>query len=314
MPESLTPALVSNGKDEMPNNYFLGFVLVCIAGLVWSFGSLTLRHSIDLENHLMPFLLYRGLSVFIVIFIFVWYRDGKQVLNNVKRLDRFSILGSLILGLSMVSFVFSITKTTMAISMIMLAIAPLITAVLGFLLLKENLSKTTLFNMFIVVVGVGVMLSNVDDSGSLLGAAVGFFVACCFALFTITLRHNPDIPKLITPGIAGLFCALCSFAYIIFNGISLDLSARNMAMSISSGALVGAGLILYTLGSKYLPAAELILLSLMEVIAGIFWVWLPIMGVNEVPSNDTIIGGLIILSAIVFQGLKSRKAQTLPMP
>jgi drug/metabolite transporter (DMT)-like permease len=85
-------------------------------------------------------------------------------------------------------------------------------------------------------------------------------------------------------------------------------------MSVISGALVGAGLILYTLGAKYLPAAELILLSLMEVIAGIFWVWLPIMGINEVPSTDTIIGGSIILSAIIFQGLRSRKAQTMPMP
>ena len=298
----------------MPNNYFLGFVLVCLAGLVWSFGSLTLRHSIDLESHLMPFLFYRGLSVFVVIFIFVWFRDGKKVLSNVKRLDRFSILGSLILGLSMVSFVFSITKTTMAISMIMLAIAPLITAILGFLLLNEKLSKTTIFNMLIVVAGVAVMLSNIDDSGSLLGAAVGFFVACCFALFTITLRYNPDIPKLITPGLAGLFCALCSLCYIITHDISLNLSFINTTMSVISGALVGAGLILYTLGAKYLPAAELILLSLMEVIAGIFWVWLPIMGINEVPSTDTIIGGSIILSAIIFQGLRSRKAQTVPMP
>ena len=298
----------------MPNNYFLGFILVCIAGLVWSFGSLTLRHSIDLESHLMPFLFYRGLSVFAVIFVFVWYRDGKSVLSNVKRLDRFSILGSLILGLSMVSFVFSITKTTMAISMIMLAIAPLITAILGFLLLKEKLSKTTLFNMMIVIIGVAVMLSNVSDSGSLLGAAVGFFVACCFALFTITLRHNPNIPKLITPGLAGLFCALCSLCYILVNDISMGLSTINLSMAVISGAIVGVGLILYTLGAKYLPAAELILLSLMEVIAGIFWVWLPIMGVNEVPSNDTIVGGLIILSAIVFQGLRSQRAQTLPMP
>ena len=194
----------------MPNNYFLGFILVCLAGLVWSFGALTLRHSINLDANLMPFLFYRGLSVFVIIFLFVWYRDGKKVLSNAKRLDRYSLLGSLILGLGMLSFVFSITKTTIAISMIMLAIAPLVTAVLGFLLLREKLRRTTLFNMFVVVAGVVVMLNNVSDFGSLLGAAVGFFVACCFALFTITLRHNPDIPKLITPGIAGLFCALCA--------------------------------------------------------------------------------------------------------
>jgi drug/metabolite transporter (DMT)-like permease len=298
----------------VPNNYFLGFILVCLAGLVWSFGALTLRHSINLDANLMPFLFYRGLSVFVIIFLFVWYRDGKKVLSNAKRLDRYSLLGALILGLGMLSFVFSITKTTIAISMIMLAIAPLVTAVLGFLLLREKLRRTTLFNMFVVVAGVVVMLNNVSDFGSLLGAAVGFFVACCFALFTITLRHNPDIPKLITPGIAGLFCALCAFIYIAINDISLTLSAMNMTMAITSGTLVGIGMILYTLGAKYLPAAELILLSLMEVVVGIYWVWLPIFGVNEVPATNTIIGGVIILIAIVFQGLISRKAQTIPMP
>jgi len=298
----------------MQNNYFLGFILVCIAGFVWSFGALALRHSIDLESHLMPYLFYRGLSVFTVIFLFVWFRDGKKVLSNIKRLDRFSLLGALILGLCMLGFVFSITQTTMAISMIMLAIAPLITAILGFVLLKEKLSKTTLVNMFIVVLGVGVMLNNVSNSGSLLGAGVAFVTACFFALFTITLRRNPDIPKLITPALAGLFCALCALAYIVFNDIPLTLSVHNITMAVISGSVVGAGLILYTLGAKYLPAAELILLSLLESIAGIFWVWLPAFGVNEVPATNTIIGGFIILAAIIFQGFKSRQAQAARMP
>ena len=297
----------------MQNNYFLGFILVCVAGLLWSFGVLTLRQSVDLENYLMPFLLYRGVSVFAVISFFVWYRDGNEVLSNVKRLDRYSLSGSLILGICMVSFVYSITKTTMAISMIMLAIAPLLTAILGFLLLGEKLSNTTFLNMFVVVAGVAVMLRNVSDSGSVLGAAVGFVVAFGFALFTITLRRNPETPKLITPAIAGLFCAFYSLTYIVVTDISFSLPTVNIIMAIVNGTLVGAGLILYTLGSKYLPAAELILLSLLEVVAGIFWVWLPILGVNEVPAADTIIGGVIILTAIIFQGLKSRNAQTFPM-
>ena len=297
----------------MKSNYFLGFILVCVAGLLWSFGVLTLRQSVDLENYLMPFLLYRGVSVFAVISFFVWYRDGNEVLSNFRRLDRYSLSGSLILGACMVSFVYSVTKTTMAISIIMLAIAPLLTAILGFVLLGERLSNTTFLNMFVVVAGVAVMLNNVSDSGSLLGAAVAAFVACGFALFTITLRRNPEIPKLITPAIASLFSTFYALAYIVVTDISFSLPTVNIVMAIVNGALVGAGLILYTLGSKYLPAAELILLSLLQVVAGIFWVWLPILGVNEMPAANTIIGGVIILTAIIFQGLKSRNAQTFPM-
>jgi drug/metabolite transporter (DMT)-like permease len=73
-------------------------------------------------------------------------------------------------------------------------------------------------------------------------------------------------------------------------------------------------LILFGLGAKYLPSGELVLLTLFEVIAGIFWAWLPIIGINEVPDTNTIIGGAFIFSAIVIQGLSTRKQNIIPMP
>ena len=69
------------------------------------------------------------------------------------------------------------------------------------------------------------------------------------------------------------------------------------------GTLVCLGLILYSLGSKASPAAELTLLSLTEVIGGIFWVWLPLLGINEVPTNNTIMGGFLIFMAIIYYSL-----------
>ena len=63
------------------------------------------------------------------------------------------------------------------------------------------------------------------------------------------------------------------------------------------------GLILYSIGSKIIPAAELTLLSLTEVIGGIFWVWIPLFGINEIPSNNTIIGGFLIFMAIIYYSL-----------
>ncbi len=75
---------------------------------------------------------------------------------------------------------------------------------------------------------------------------------------------------------------------------------KNSSLSALHGLLVVSGLILYSIGSKNLPAAELTLLSLTEIIGGIFWVWLPIFGINEVPSANTIIGGFIITFAIFY--------------
>ena len=69
------------------------------------------------------------------------------------------------------------------------------------------------------------------------------------------------------------------------------------------------GLILYSIGSKAIPAAELTLLSLTEVIGGIFWVWLPLFGINEIPSTNTIIGGFFLFISISYYSLmiKSNK-------
>ena len=69
------------------------------------------------------------------------------------------------------------------------------------------------------------------------------------------------------------------------------------------GTLVCLGLILYSIGSKHIAAAELTLLSLTEVIGGIFWVWLPLLGVNEIPSQSTVIGGFFIFLSIIYYSL-----------
>ena len=81
----------------------------------------------------------------------------------------------------------------------------------------------------------------------------------------------------------------------------------NIYLSLLHGCIVASGLILFSLGAKYLPAAELALLSLMEVVGGVLWVWLPIFGINEVPSTAVIIGGVIITIAVILHGFGARK-------
>ena len=80
-------------------------------------------------------------------------------------------------------------------------------------------------------------------------------------------------------------------------------SGHNEALFATHGTLVCLGLILYSIGSKHIPAAELTLLSLTEVIGGIFWVWLPWLGINETPSTNTIIGGFFIFISIIYYSL-----------
>ena len=94
---------------------------------------------------------------------------------------------------------------------------------------------------------------------------------------------------------------------IIFNDSNIFTTFRNSSLSALHGTLVCSGLILYSIGSKNLPAADLTLLSLTEVLGGIFWVWLPILGINEIPTTNTIIGGFILTFAILFYSLNTKR-------
>ena len=298
----------------MKNNYFFGFVLVVVSGLIWSLGAPMIRFLEDAENYRLHFLLYRGITIFLVVIAYVYIREGRDFLNSLKRIDVWSLFGGLVLALTMFSYIYALTTTSVAVTLLMLALSPVLSAFLGYLILGEGLSRVTLVNMIIVAVGVIVMVWNADKSGTLIGATYGFFMALGFAIYTITLRHNPEIPKLLTPALAGFFGLILALILILLTGESFEMPQINVGLSFMHGLVVSAGLILFGLGAKYLPSGELVLLTLFEVIAGIFWAWLPIIGINEVPDTNTIIGGAFIFTAIVIQGLSTRKKNIIPMP
>ena len=110
-----------------------------------------------------------------------------------------------------------------------------------------------------------------------------------FSVFSVSLRWRKETPKFTTVAIAGIFCAFVSIIFIIANDSSFISTSYNSGLFSLHGTIVCMGLILYSIGSKAIPAAELTLLSLTEVIGGIFWVWLPLFGINEVPDSNTII-------------------------
>jgi len=141
------------------------------------------------------------------------------------------------------------------------------------------------------------------EKGSLFGLTFGVISALGFSVFSVSLRWRKETPKFTTVAISGIFCALISSVVIIETQSNFLSSSFNQGLFSVHGTLVCLGLILYSIGSKNIPAAELTLLSLTEVIGGIFWVWLPILGINEIPSNTTVIGGFLIFLAIIYYSL-----------
>ena len=290
------------------SNYLYAFSVVFLAGIFWSFGALTVRYMIDGHDYVFQYLFYRGVSISLILIIYLYFREGISFYKNFYKIGISSILGGIFLATAFTGFIFSITMTTAAVTLFMLAAMPFIAAIVGYFILGEVLKRSTLIAMVIAFIGVCVMIINDSISGTALGAIIGFISATGFALYTVTIRWKPETPKFTTVVLAGFFCALFAFFILGFSFEPFTIMPEiNSYLSLLHGFLVAAGLILYSLGAKYLPSAELALLSLMEVVGGILWVWLPIFGINEVPSTTVIIGGIIITLAVIYYGYAARQ-------
>ncbi len=281
--------------------------VILIAGLFWSFGPLVVRNLDGAENIPWQYLLIRGLIIFLVLNLFLFLQEGYKFINNYKKIGSSGLVGGLCLGIANITFILSLIHTTAAITMLLLAALPFMTAILAFLILGEKISRTTLIAIIISAIGILIMTIESIEKGTLFGLLSGLLSALGFAGFTVSLRWKKNTPKFTTVSIAGIVCALFAFFVIIFQNENLIISSKNSSLSALHGLLVCTGLILFSLKSKYLPAADLTLLSLTEVLGGIFWVWLPLLGINETPSFTTLIGGVIITFAIIYYGFNTRK-------
>ena len=284
-------------------NEKIAIPVVLFAGLIWSFGPLIVRY-MDQPN-LVPwqYLFTRGITIFCVLNIYLFFLEGKNFYQNYYKIGFSGIIGGSGLGIAMITFIWSITNTSVAITLLCLAAMLFISALLGFLFLKEKILLNVWLAIIIAAIGIVIMaLGNVNQS-SLIGLVFGLTSAFGFSVFSVSLRWRKETPKFTTVAFAGIFCAITA-SIVLFNSDSGFISSsHNEGLFAVHGTLVCLGLILYSIGSKAIPAAELTLLSLTEVIGGIFWVWLPLLGINEVPTNNTIIGGFLIFMAIIYYSL-----------
>jgi len=287
-------------------NEKLAIPIVLFAGLVWSFGPLVVRYMTD--PHLVPwqYIFGRGLTIFIILNLYLFFEEGINFYKNYKKVGKSGIVGGVGLGIAMISFIYSITNTSAAITLLCLAAMPFFTALLAFLFLKEKITTNVWVSIIIATVGILIMAIGNDEKNSLIGFIFGITSSIGFSIFSVTLRWRKETPKFTTVAVAGLFCFIIAAIMILVKNESFFATSYNSAMFSLHGTLVCLGLILYSIGSKAIPAAELTLLSLTEVIGGIFWVWLPLFGIHEVPTTNTIVGGFFLFISLVYYSLIMR--------
>ncbi len=280
--------------------------VVLFAGILWSFGPLVVRYMDNPNQVPWQYIFGRGLTIFILLNLYLYFEEGIKFYKNYLKIGYSGIIGGSGLGIAMISFIYSITNTSAAITLLCLAAMPFFTALLAFLFLKEKISLNVWISIFIATVGIIIMAFGSTGSNSIVGFIFGMLSSIGFSIFSVTLRWRTETPKFTTVAFSGFFCFVFAGIMLLSTEQIFFSTSYNGALFSLHGTLVCLGLILYSIGSKAIPAAELTLLSLTEVIGGIFWVWLPILGINEVPDTYTIIGGFFLFISLIYYSLVMR--------
>ena len=287
-------------------NEKIAIPLVLFAGILWSFGPLVVRYMDSPDLVPWQYIFGRGLTIFIILNLYLYFEEGINFYKNYKKVGRSGLIGGSGLGIAMITFIYSITNTSAAITLLCLAAMPFFTAILAYLFLKEKISVNVWVSIFLATVGIIIMAIGNTEKNSLLGFLFGITSSIGFSVFSVSLRWRKETPKFTTVAVAGLFCFVFATIMILITKQNFFSTSYNSSMFSLHGTLVCFGLILYSIGSKAIQAAELTLLSLTEVVGGIFWVWLPLFGINEVPTTNTIVGGFFLFISLVYYSLIMR--------
>lgn len=286
--------VIGAGSKRTPMTYTQGLLLVVSAGVLWSAMGAGVRSIHDASAFQIVF--YRSLGIMPCLVILLAMRSGGRPFRAIANAGPASILGGLGLVIAFMGSIISLLETTVANASFLWATAPLFSAVLGRLVLGEKVRRATWITIAVAAVGVLLMVVEGISVGHLLGNIAAIICALGFAGYTIALRweHTSDTLPAVFYG--GLYCTLASAVAATVAGQPLMISPREAAIAFCLGfVVVSGGLILYTFGSRVLPAAELPLLSLVEVVLSPIWVFL-IFG--ERTGVMTLVGGAIVLLAL----------------
>ncbi len=287
----------------------LGLVFVFMAGVLWSTVGLGIR--LIEEATVWQILLYRSISLSLFLAIVIYLRSKENLFTVIRAAGLPACLAGLALVGAYSGAIYGIQSTSVATAMLLFACAPFIAAILGWLFLREKVRKATWISILFAMLGIGIMVQDKSTGSALLGSLAALGSAFGFAVFTVALRWGRSVEMLPAVLLSGIFAIFITSSICLLSGLPFQISVNDTGISMGMGVFqVGAGLVLYTLGSKTLPAAELTLLSLAEVLLGPVWVYLFL---NEVVTLSTLVGGLILLLAIAGNAISGARRKPPPI-
>jgi drug/metabolite transporter (DMT)-like permease len=269
-----------------------GRVAVAAAAVAWSLAGVLQRElSVGLGTQLAG----RAFFAVLALLVYTGLYEGGNPWRAFRTMGRPGLAVAALMATSSAAFITALNHATVANVIFVQALAPILAALLGVAILKESVPRATWIAMGIAIAGVALMVGG-PGRPSLLGEALALLMVIAFSLMLVVTRHQRQV------SMAPATC-LSQFAVFVLAAPFAhpgEAGGKDVVLLIALGvAQIGLGLILLTVGARLIPAAEVALITLLEVVLAPLWVWIV---VSERPSSATLIGGAIVLAAVLLQG------------
>ena len=272
-----------------------GPFLVFLGAVSLSFGGLIVK-SFE-GSTLWQILFWRSVFFILVVSIFLFINYKKTVFSALYKSGLPGLIGGIILSVGFASYVFAMYETTVANANFIIQTQTLFLAIFGYIFLKEKISKLTLSCIVIAIFGILLMLGGSVSPGQMTGNIVAFIMPISFAILIIIVRKFPEVDMIPLQLVAGIFAAIIG----LLLSPSIMVSSKDIFLGFLAGFFqVGFGFIFITIGARSTPSAFVGIIMLTEAVLGPLWAW---MFVNENPPISVLIGGSIVISAVVIQFL-----------
>ena len=284
--------------------YGQGVALVLAAGSLWSLMGLGLRQ-IEAAS-VWQILFWRSVGMVPVLLAFVWWRSGGRPLATIRQVGAAGLIGGLGLVFAFAGAIYAIQTTTIANAVFLFTASPFVAAVLGWILLGEKVRPWTWAAIALAVFGMYLMVREGLELGALHGNLAALLSAAGFGAFSVALRWGKVGDMLPVSMLGAVFSVVVAGIVLTAQGQPIAASGRDMGIAVVMGmGVLALGMVAYTLGSRVIPAAQLTLLSLIEVLLGPIWVWLAL---GETASRNTLIGGAVLLAGVVFNAVMGARS------
>jgi len=289
------------GEGELTERQ--GAILVAGSGVAFSVTAIAFR-GVERASD-FQFLAYRGLSTALVmVLLIIVRRSGRPV--SFAGVSWRTWAAALVLAVTSMLYILALSRTSAATTLFLLAAAPVFAAIIGWVLLRERVEQSTLIAIGITAVGVTIMIGAGLDAGSALGLFFAALIPVLVGLYSVIQRSVSQVDPVIPTLIAAVFLSLGS-GVIALSDSGLGVSGRDLTMAVISGGFaMGLGLPLFNLGHRSVAAARIPLLIMTEVVLAPLWVWI---WPGETPDAGTLIGGAVIMSAVAWLMLRTRRSE-----